>query len=55
VLPKGHKKKARDITFDEIEMLFHLPIKEAANELGICLSLLKKLCRKNSVHRWPQR
>jgi hypothetical protein len=55
VLPPGHKKKGQDITFDEIEVLFHLPIKAAANELGICLSLLKKLCRKYSVHRWPQR
>lgn len=34
---------------------FHLPINEAARHLNICPTVLKKICRKNGLPRWPHR
>ena len=34
---------------------FHLPIVEAAKELGMCTTMLKKLCRRCGISRWPYR
>ncbi|XP_024363597.1 uncharacterized protein [Physcomitrium patens] len=34
---------------------FHLPINAAAKELGICPTVLKKICRRNGMRRWPHR
>ena len=31
------------------------PINEAAKYLGICPTVLKKICRKNGLPRWPHR
>ncbi|GJD09548.1 hypothetical protein Gasu2_37940 [Galdieria sulphuraria] len=34
---------------------FVLPRDEVAQELGICVTLLKKICRKNGIKQWPYR
>jgi len=34
---------------------FRLPINEAAKRLGVCVTVLKKQCRKYGVVRWPFR
>ena len=34
---------------------FDKPLKEAAKELGLSESVLKKYCRKFDIHRWPYR
>ncbi|CAH0479899.1 unnamed protein product [Peronospora belbahrii] len=31
------------------------PLAEAASIFGICMTLMKKICRKNGVPRWPHR
>jgi hypothetical protein len=40
-MPPAKKKP----TIGEIESLYHLPIAEAAQQLGICKTLLKQCCR----------
>ncbi|URE48013.1 RWP-RK domain, partial [Musa troglodytarum] len=39
------------LTFDEISKLFSLPIAEAAPVLGVCTSVLKKICRDYGIVR----
>ena len=43
------------ITRDQLREYFHLPINEVAKRLGVCATVLKKICRKNGVPRWPHR
>jgi hypothetical protein len=43
------------ITREQLTKYFHLPITDVAKELGICATMLKKICRKNGIPRWPHR
>jgi hypothetical protein len=43
------------IGMTEVSKHFHLPEKQVAKELGICLTSLKKICRQNGIKRWPYR
>ena len=52
---KNPKVDLNDISLDELRHTFHLPMKEASQVLGICLSGVKKLCRKYDIPRWPHR
>ncbi|KAG9447528.1 hypothetical protein H6P81_013656 [Aristolochia fimbriata] len=45
----------QSLSFNEVAKLFSLPIAEAANILGVCSDVLKKICRDNGVIRWPYR
>jgi len=38
--------KKRKLTRSEIARYFHLPLTSASKELGVCTTLLKKLCRR---------
>jgi hypothetical protein len=42
-------------TIDELRRYFHLPLVEVAKQLGICTTLLKKVCRKLKIKKWPYR
>mmetsp|Transcript_7672 Transcript_7672/g.10711 ORF Transcript_7672/g.10711 Transcript_7672/m.10711 type:complete len:322 (+) Transcript_7672:122-1087(+) len=46
---------AHDFDLEELAQYFHLPINEVAAELGVCATVLKKICRKNGIKRWPHR
>ena len=46
---------SKNISFDELSKFFHLPINQVAKELGVCATILKKICRKNGIPRWPHR
>ncbi len=46
---------AQVITFEELSQYFHLPINEVSKELGVCATVLKKICRRNGIPRWPHR
>lgn len=45
----------RQISMDDLRRYFHLPIVEVARQLGICTTLLKKVCRRMRIQRWPYR
>lgn len=47
--------KSSMIDFNALSCRFHLPITQVARELGICPTMLKKVCRRNGIPRWPYR
>lgn len=55
--PQQQNPKVRRvaITEDAIKSVFHLPISQAAQELGVGLTVLKKYCRIYEISRWPFR
>jgi hypothetical protein len=46
---------ASEITREELSECFGMPSEEAARRLGIGLTVLKRICRKFGVPRWPYR
>ncbi|KAI3457057.1 hypothetical protein Pfo_013720 [Paulownia fortunei] len=42
-------------SFEEVSKLFSLPLSDAADSLGVCPSVLKKVCYDNGLVRWPYR
>ncbi|TYJ37967.1 hypothetical protein E1A91_A05G410900v1 [Gossypium mustelinum] len=46
---------AQSLSFDDIADFFSLPLDDAASTLGVCTSVLKKICRENGLDRWPHR
>jgi AraC-like DNA-binding protein len=45
----------KDYTFEDLANCFELTIVEAANELGVSETYLKRLCRAFNLSRWPYR
>jgi len=43
------------ITLEELSDFFHLPEKQVAQQMGMCLTSLKKICRAHGITRWPFR
>ena len=43
------------VTYESLERLFHLPLKEAAREIGLCPTTFKKVCRRFDLETWPFR
>lgn len=50
-----NKAMAKELTIEDLRQHFDKPIAEAAFNFGICTTLLKKICRKIGVKRWPCR
>jgi len=48
-------KLPHEFELEDLAQYFHLSINDAAAQLNICTTLLKKLCRKNQIPRWPYR
>eukprot|EP01094_Clydonella_sp_ATCC50884_P019534 TRINITY_DN383_c0_g1_i1.p1 TRINITY_DN383_c0_g1~~TRINITY_DN383_c0_g1_i1.p1 ORF type:complete len:346 (-),score=158.15 TRINITY_DN383_c0_g1_i1:501-1538(-) len=44
-----------DLSMEDLSKYFHLPINDVAKELGVCATVLKKICRKKGIKRWPHR
>ncbi|XP_062230025.1 protein RKD5-like [Phragmites australis] len=49
----GLEEKA--LTFELVSQYFYMPITQAARELNVGLTLLKKRCRELGIPRWPHR
>lgn len=45
----------KEMNLDELSQYFHLPINEVSQQLGVCTTVLKKICRNNGLERWPHR
>jgi len=45
----------RQITFEELSKYFHLPVRQAAKNLNICSTILKRVSRSYGMERWPFR
>ncbi|GIL73230.1 hypothetical protein Vretifemale_3457 [Volvox reticuliferus] len=43
------------LRFEDLQAQFGLGLKEAANNLGICATTLKRACRRHGIKRWPRR
>lgn len=44
-----------ELTMEELSDYFHLPEKQVAAKMGMCLTSLKKICRSHGITRWPFR
>ncbi|XP_068666643.1 uncharacterized protein [Aristolochia californica] len=52
--PEG-KCRSHSLDFEEISKYFYVPITQAAKELKVGLTVLKKRCRDLGISRWPHR
>ena len=53
----GQQVRAEEpvLTFELVSQYFYMPIMQAARELNVGLTLLKKRCRELGIPRWPHR
>ncbi|CAN6279998.1 unnamed protein product [Urochloa humidicola] len=51
----GDGSKAKTLTFELVSQHFSVPINQAARELNVGLTVLKKRCRELGIPRWPHR
>nr|CCA24539.1 conserved hypothetical protein [Albugo laibachii Nc14]CCA25972.1 conserved hypothetical protein [Albugo laibachii Nc14] len=56
-IESGRSKNSltKQISLDELRAHFDRPIIEVAKKFGICITLMKKICRRNGIKRWPHR
>ncbi len=45
----------RRLTYEDLQAQFGTGLKEAAVNLGVCATTLKRACRRNGITRWPRR
>lgn len=43
------------VELDDLRKCFNMPIAAVARKFGICATLLKKICRRHGIQRWPHR
>ncbi|CEG46514.1 RWP-RK domain [Plasmopara halstedii] len=44
-----------DFDLSELQKYYHLPLREAARRLGSCEAVVKRVCRRKQIQRWPYR
>ncbi|CAA7018165.1 unnamed protein product [Microthlaspi erraticum] len=49
------RERTGKMTLKDVGHYFHLPIEEAARRLSLCPTVMKKICRKGGLPRWPHR
>ncbi|KAL6575554.1 hypothetical protein OROHE_000931 [Orobanche hederae] len=49
------RERTRNLRLKDFVDCFDLPIEDAARKMNICPTVIKKICRKNGVLRWPYR
>ncbi|XP_061374927.1 uncharacterized protein LOC133317119 [Gastrolobium bilobum] len=51
----AQRERAGRMTLSDFSNYFHLPIDEAAKQVNLCPTVMKKICRKAGLVRWPFR
>lgn len=54
-MPVVVQEGSTKIALGDLRRVFHLPIQEAAKELNVGQTVLKRICRKHAIKRWPYR
>ncbi|GLT75965.1 hypothetical protein SLA2020_476540 [Shorea laevis] len=49
------RKRAGKMKLKDVGNYFHLPIEEAAKKMRLCPTVVKKICRRDGLTRWPHR
>ncbi|XP_054796777.1 uncharacterized protein LOC129302128 [Prosopis cineraria] len=49
------RERAGKMKLSDFSDVFHLPIEEAARQVNLCPTVVKKICRKEGLARWPHR
>ena len=49
------RKTKRHTSIKTLARFFHLPIALAGERLGMCPTMLKRICRANNITKWPYR
>lgn len=49
------RERAANMKLDDLRAYFHLTIEEASEQLRFCPTVVKRICRKFGVSRWPAR
>ncbi|XP_057951008.1 protein RKD1-like [Malania oleifera] len=52
---KSSNSSSKTLTRETVSQYFYMPITQAAKELNVGLTLLKKRCRELGIRRWPHR
>jgi transposase-like protein len=54
--PRGSSKRYGPVVqLEDLRACFNMPIAAVARKFGICATLLKKICRRHGIQRWPHR
>lgn len=51
----AQRERTGKMKLEDLTGYFHLPSEEAAREIKVCSTVIKKICRKSDVKRWPHR
>ncbi|KAK4277311.1 hypothetical protein QN277_015327 [Acacia crassicarpa] len=51
----AQRERAGKMKLSDFSDVFHLPIEEAARLVNLCPTVVKKICRKEGLPRWPHR
>lgn len=51
----GPRRYGPVVQLDDLRQCFNMPIAAVARKFGICATLLKKICRRHGIQRWPHR
>ncbi|RLN53779.1 hypothetical protein BBJ28_00005077 [Nothophytophthora sp. Chile5] len=53
--PGSSRRYGPVVQLEDLRQCFNMPIAAVARKFGICATLLKKICRRHGIQRWPHR